>query len=69
MTAVDDLNLSVRRGEIIGLVGPDGSGKTTTIRMLCAIMDPARVQPGGGFDTVAEPEQSSDASAIWPIAL
>ena len=56
--AVDGLNLSVRRGEIIGLVGPDGSGKTTTIRMLCAIMDPtegsARV---AGFDTVADPEQ------------
>ena len=58
LTAVDGLNLSVRRGEIVGLVGPDGSGKTTTIRMLCAIMDPtggsARVS---GFDTVSEPEQ------------
>jgi ABC-2 type transport system ATP-binding protein len=58
LTAVDGLNLSVRRGEIVGLVGPDGSGKTTTIRMLCAIMDPtggsARV---AGFDTVSEPEQ------------
>ena len=58
LTAVDGLNLAVHRGEIIGLVGPDGSGKTTTIRMLCAIMNPtegsARV---AGFDTVAEPEQ------------
>jgi ABC-2 type transport system ATP-binding protein len=58
VTAVDGLNLTVRPGEIFGLVGPDGAGKTTTIRMLCAIMDPtegtARV---AGFDTVAEPEQ------------
>ena len=58
VTAVDGLDLSVRRGEIFGLVGPDGAGKTTTIRMLCAIMDPtegsARV---AGFDTVREPEQ------------
>jgi len=55
---VDGLNLTVRRGEIFGLVGPDGAGKTTAIRMLCAIMNPtagrARV---AGFDTVAEPEQ------------
>ena len=58
VTAVDGLNLSVRRGEILGLVGPDGAGKTTTIRMLCAIMDPtegsARV---AGFDTVTQSEQ------------
>jgi ABC-2 type transport system ATP-binding protein len=57
VTAVDGLNLAVRPGEIFGLVGPDGAGKTTTIRMLCAIMDPtegaARV---AGFDTVADPE-------------
>jgi ABC-2 type transport system ATP-binding protein len=58
LTAVDGLDLAVRSGEIFGLVGPDGAGKTTTIRMLCAIMDPvegsARV---AGFDTVREPEQ------------
>jgi ABC-2 type transport system ATP-binding protein len=58
VTAVEGLNLSIRRGEIFGLLGPDGAGKTTTIRMLCAIMDPsegsARV---AGFDTVKEPEE------------
>ena len=58
LTAVDGLDLSVRRGEILGLVGPDGSGKTTTIRMLCAIMDPTEGSAQvAGFDTVAEPEQ------------
>jgi ABC-2 type transport system ATP-binding protein len=58
VTAVDGLDLSISRGEIFGLLGPDGAGKTTTIRMLCAIMDPtagsARV---AGFDTVKEPEE------------
>lgn len=56
--AVDGLSLSVRRGEIIGLVGPDGAGKTTTIRMLCAIMDPTEGSACvAGFDTISEPEQ------------
>jgi ABC-2 type transport system ATP-binding protein len=38
--AVRDLNLEVKRGEIFGLVGPDGAGKTTTLRMLAGILDP-----------------------------
>jgi ABC-2 type transport system ATP-binding protein len=58
VTAVDGLGLTVRRGEIFGLVGPDGAGKTTTIRMLCAIMNPTAGQARvAGFDTVADPEQ------------
>lgn len=48
LTAVDHLNLTVAKGEIFGLVGPDGAGKTTTLRMLCALMDPS-----GGSATVA----------------
>ncbi len=38
--AVDDLSFSVAEGEIFGLVGPDGAGKTTTMRLLTAIMAP-----------------------------
>src|SRR5215831_1810810 len=61
LIAVDHLNLSVAQGEIFGLVGPDGAGKTTTLRMLCGLMDPtegsARV---AGHDTVRESQAVKD---------
>jgi ABC-2 type transport system ATP-binding protein len=38
MVAVDRLTLEVHQGEIFGLVGPDGAGKTTTLRLLCGVM-------------------------------
>lgn len=40
VTAVDHLTLAVEEGEIFGLVGPDGAGKTTIIRLLTAILEP-----------------------------
>ncbi len=40
LTAVDHLNLEVQEGEIFCLVGPDGAGKTTTMRLLCGLMNP-----------------------------
>jgi ABC-2 type transport system ATP-binding protein len=47
--AVRGLSLHVRQGEIFGLVGPDGAGKTTTLRMLCGLIDPSsgRVEVAG----------------------
>jgi len=45
--AVADLNLEVRRGEMFSLVGPDGAGKSTALRMLCGL-----VKPTGGSATV-----------------
>ncbi len=55
--AVDHLDLAVARGAIFGLIGPDGAGKTTAIRLLAAIMRPTagsvRVE---GIDVVAKPE-------------
>lgn len=38
--AVDDLNLDVHEGEMHGLIGPDGAGKTTTLRILCGLLIP-----------------------------
>jgi ABC-2 type transport system ATP-binding protein len=39
-TAVDHVNLEVRRGEIFGFLGPNGAGKSTTIRILCGLLEP-----------------------------
>ena len=58
VTAVAGLKLEVQRGEIFGLVGPDGAGKTTTMRMLAAIMDPTAGQATvAGFDLRRQAEQ------------
>ncbi len=40
LRAVDGLDLQVRAGEMVGLVGPDGAGKTTTMRLLCGALQP-----------------------------
>jgi ABC-2 type transport system ATP-binding protein len=59
--AVDGLNLEIARGEIFGLVGPDGAGKTTTLRMLCGLMDPTSGEAlVAGFDTVRQTVEVKD---------
>lgn len=40
ITAVDDLNLSVKEGELFALLGVNGAGKTTTVKMLCTLTEP-----------------------------
>jgi ABC-2 type transport system ATP-binding protein len=61
VVAVSDLNLEVRRGEIFGLVGPDGAGKTTTLRLLCGLMNPTAGQISvAGFDVARDVEPIKD---------
>ncbi len=58
LVAVRGLDLAIQPGEVFGLLGPNGSGKTTTIRMLCGLLDPtagsARV---AGVEITESPER------------
>jgi ABC-2 type transport system ATP-binding protein len=58
LVAVKDISLDVRQGEIFGLVGPDGAGKTTTMRMLTGILEPTSGTASvAGYDIVQASEQ------------
>jgi ABC-2 type transport system ATP-binding protein len=57
-TAVDDVSFEVERGRIFGFLGANGAGKSTTIRMLCGLLDPTSgTATVGGFDIRREPER------------
>ncbi|MBN1535801.1 MAG: ABC transporter ATP-binding protein [Anaerolineales bacterium] len=60
-TAVDHINFNVQHGEIFGFLGPNGSGKTTTIRMLLGLM-----KPGEGSVEVLGLKVEKDTSKIRP---
>src|SRR5512139_84076 len=59
--AVDGLNLQVRAGEMVGLVGPDGAGKTTAIRLMCGALKPTSgVVRVAGYEIPAQVEKARE---------
>src|SRR5512140_1296388 len=61
LTAVDSLSLSIPEGELFGLVGSDGAGKTTTLRMMAGVLDPS-----GGELSVLERPFPAGAEGVRP---
>ena len=58
VTAVDALDLEIRRSEIYGLLGPNGAGKSTTVKMLCTLLAPTGGQATvAGYDIATQPQQ------------
>lgn len=65
--AVDDLSFDVQAGEIFGLVGPDGAGKTTTLRMLAGVMPPdSGSATVAGSNVVDDPEGAKRHLSYMP---
>ena len=61
LVALDRLNLEIPKGEIFGLVGPDGAGKTTTLRLFCGLLDPTEGEVTvAGYDASKQTDQVRD---------
>jgi ABC-2 type transport system ATP-binding protein len=68
--AVDNLNLTVRRGEFFGFLGPNGAGKSTTIKMMVGLLRPTSGSVWvGGVDVWKEPLQARSLMGVLPEYL
>jgi len=67
VTAVNNLNIKVKKNTIFGLVGPDGAGKTTTMRMLCSLITPdSGTAKIGNFDIISDSEEIKKHMGYMP---
>jgi ABC-2 type transport system ATP-binding protein len=65
--AVDNQNIEVRAGTVFGFLGPNGSGKTTTIRLLLGLLEPTSGRAEVlGFDTTRTPVGRRESGTIRP---
>jgi ABC-2 type transport system ATP-binding protein len=66
-TAVDGINLEIRRGELFGFLGPNGAGKTTTLRMIAGILQPTSGSIAiAGDDLAADPIRAKSRLGFIP---
>lgn len=63
LTAVNNLNLEVKKGQVFGMLGPNGSGKTTTLGMLMGVVNPT----GGSFSWFGEPASHHTRKRIGAV--
>ena len=68
--AIQGISLEVPKGQLFGLIGPDGAGKTTTIRILSTAMKPSSGYAKiGGFDVDGQPEDARLLIGYMPQAF
>ncbi|UYP45321.1 Trehalose/maltose import ATP-binding protein MalK [Candidatus Lokiarchaeum ossiferum] len=67
VTAVDGLNLEVKKGELYGFLGPNGAGKTTTLNILCGLLKPTSgVAIIGGYDVSKQADEIKAIIGVCP---
>lgn len=67
ITAVDNLDLEIRKGELFSLLGVNGAGKTTTIKMLTGLTKPTSGDAfAGGYSVITEPEKVKSLISVSP---